>query len=124
MRLMGLCGAVLLAVGCSTGVTKKDLDVVKQQMVANDNAQAAALRKDLAEMERRYARVQQLEQQIDKKLKNLEQLEQQVLALSTRIEGRSERAYTTALKVLEFEERLMSERLATLRALIGDLKKE
>ncbi len=121
MRRLGL--VVALLAGCG-GVSKQDLDTVKAELLANDEKKAAQLKQELTGVKDDFVTVQKIEQQVNKKLDELTKLQGELAELSKRLEVKIDTANANVLKVFEFEERLLSERLATVRAIIEELKKK
>ncbi len=121
MRRLALCAAAAILAGCG-GVSKQELDAVKAEMLANDEQKAAALRQELSGVKDDYVKVQKIEQEVIARLAEMKKLQEQLTQLSQELQVRSERAATSSLKVLEFEEKLLSDRLAELRRLIQELK--
>jgi succinate dehydrogenase/fumarate reductase flavoprotein subunit len=110
--------------GCAGGgITKQELESVRTELLANDERKAAELRQLLTDIDQKYVRVQQLEQEVNRKLEELNKLQKEVGELSKRLDVKVDLANTNVVKVLEFEEKLLAERLATVRSMIEDLKK-
>jgi hypothetical protein len=68
--------------------------------------------------------VQQLQLKVEKQLKELDDLHKQVTELTKAMQAKVDLANANVLKVLEFEERLFADRLASLRGIIEELKKK
>ena len=68
--------------------------------------------------------VQQLQMKVEKQLEDMSKLAAQLNDLAKSIDARANVATNNALKALQFEEKMMSERLAELRLLIEELKKK
>jgi hypothetical protein len=111
------------SIGCG-GVSKQELDTVKAELLANDEKMRASLRTELTGIDQKYIKVQQIEQTVDKKLDELKKLQAELTELAKSIDARANVATGNALKALQFEEKMMSERLAELRSLIEELKKK
>jgi predicted nuclease with TOPRIM domain len=126
MKRLALYAALIAPAGCGGGdnITRQDMETVKAELKANDERMAASLRSELTGVDQKYVKVQQLEMEINKKLDDLGKLEKQIVETSRRLEGKIELATANVIKVLEFEEKLLTERLTTLRGLLEELKKK
>lgn len=124
MKILAVVGVVAALTGCGGGVTKEELDVTKREAMAYTSQVEMKLRTDLTGTEQKYVRVQQLEGDVNKKLDELTKLQNAINELSKALQVRVDLANTNVLKVLEFEERLLSERLASIRGMIDELKKK
>jgi len=116
-------GIAAFVAGCGGGITKQELESVRTELLANDERKAAELRQLLSDIDQKYVRVQQLEGDINRKLDELNKLQKELTELSKRLDVKVDLANTNVIKVLEFEEKLLAERLATVRSMIEDLKK-
>lgn len=126
MRKVASVVVVLFVAGCSSSdmVKKQDLDSVKAELRANDDQMAAKLRQEIMSVDQKYVSVQQIEMDVKKRSEDLDKVQKQLVEASKKVEEKVEVAGANILKVLEFEEKLLAERLSTLRALIEDLKKK
>jgi len=115
--------AAATAAGCG-GVSKQELDAVKAELIANDAKTASALKSELTGIDQKYVTVQQIENRVGKQLEELAKLTQELQALKKELVERVSVANNNVLKSLEFEERLMADRLAQLRLMIEELKKK
>jgi len=115
--------ALALAAGCG-GVSKQELDAVKAELIANDARTAAALKSELTGIDQKYVTVQQIENRVGKQLEELAKLTKELQELKKELVDRVNVANANVLKSLEFEERLMADRLAQLRLMIEELKKK
>ena len=97
---------------------------MRQELLAHDAQIEAKLRTDLMGTEQKYVRVQQLEGEVNKKLDELAKLEKDITELSKALQSRIDTANANVLKLLEFEDRLLSERLASVRGMIEELKRK
>ena len=113
-----------VAAGCAGGVSKEEMQTMRQELLAHDAQIEAKLRTDLTGTEQKYVRVQQLEGEVNKKLDELTKMEKEITELSKSLQSRIDTANTNVLKLLEFEDRLLSERLASVRGMIEELKKK
>jgi hypothetical protein len=123
MRKLAAAAAAAMIAGCG-GISKQELDTVKAELIANDEKMAAQLKADLTGVKGDFVTVQKIEQQVNKKLDELNKLQADLAELAKRLEVKIDSANANVLKVFEFEERLLSERLATVRAIIEELKKK
>ncbi|HEX7900705.1 MAG TPA: hypothetical protein VF950_23300 [Planctomycetota bacterium] len=111
------------AAGCA-GVSKQDLDAVKAEMLANDAKTAAALKSELTGIDQKYVTVQQIENRVGKQLEEMAKLLKELQELRKELVDKVNLANSNVIKSLEFEEKLMSDRLAQLRLMIEELKKK
>ena len=111
------------SIGCG-GVTKQELDTVKAELLANDEKTKSSLKSELTGIDQKYVTVQQLQMKVEKQLEEMQKLAAQLNELAKSIDARANVATGNALKSLQFEEKMMSERLAELRSLIEELKKK
>jgi hypothetical protein len=109
--------------GCG-GVSKQELDTVKAELLAHDEQVKSQLKTELTGIDQKYVTVQQLQQDVRKQLEDLTKLQKELTELAKSVDDRANVATGNALKSLQFEEKLMSERLAELRSLIEELKKK
>jgi septum formation topological specificity factor MinE len=117
----GLVAAALA--GCAGGVSKEEMDTLEKRLLANDAQMAANLRSELTGVDQKYVSVQQLQLKVEKQLDEMAKLVRELQELRADLAQKASAASASALKSLEFEERLMSDRLAQLRLLIEELKK-
>jgi hypothetical protein len=120
-----LCWVVLAvaSVGCG-GVSKQELDAVKQELAARDEEVKSSLRSELTGIDQKYVTVQQLQMKVEKQLEEMQKLAAQLNEVSKATDAKANVASSNALKALQFEEKMMTERLAELRSLIEELKKK
>jgi hypothetical protein len=111
------------SIGCG-GVSKQELDTVKAELLANDEKTKSSLKSELTGIDQKYVTVQQLQMKVEKQLEDMSKLAAQLNDLAKSIDARANVATSNALKALQFEEKMMSERLAELRLLIEELKKK
>ena len=111
------------SVGCG-GVSKQELDTVKAELLAHDEQVKSSLKSELTGIDQKYVTVQQLQLKVEKQLEDLSKLQKELTDLSKSVDERANVATGNALKSLQFEEKMMSERLAELRSLIEELKKK
>jgi len=111
------------SIGCG-GVTKQELDTVKAELLANDEKTKSSLKSELTGIDAKYVTVQQLQMKVEKQLEEMQKLAAQLNELAKSIDARANVATGNALKSLQFEEKMLSERLAELRSLIEELKKK
>ncbi|HLF92321.1 MAG TPA: hypothetical protein VJB14_02595 [Planctomycetota bacterium] len=124
MKILVLAGVAAIAAGCGGGVTKEEMQTMRQELLAHDAESAAKLRTELTGVDKKFAQVQQIEGDVNKKLDELARLQKDLVELSKSLQARVDLANTNVLKVLEFEERLLAERLASIRGMIEELKKK
>jgi len=125
MRRLAVFAALVAAAGCAgDAATKQDLETLKAQMAAGQKEEAAKLRSELTGVDQKYVTVQQVQMKVEKQLEEMDKLHKQLLDLSQKMDARADQAAAAALKVLEFEERLLADRLQNLRQLIEELKKK
>lgn len=121
-----IVGAVLAGVlaGCGSApaVTREDLEALKAHLAANQREEAAKLRQELTGVDQKYVLVQQVEQRVVKQLEEMARLQRELNDMAREMKSDVSLAQSSVLKMLDFEERLMAERLANLRELIGQLK--
>ncbi len=110
------------AAGCA-GVSKQELDTVKAELIANDAKTAAALKAELTGIDQKYVTVQQIENRVGKQLEEMAKLLRELTELKKELVDKVNLANANVIKSLEFEEKLMSDRLAQLRLMIEELKK-
>ena len=111
------------SIGCG-GVSKQELDSVKAELLANDERMKSSLKSELMATDQKYVTVQQLQMKVEKELEDMTKLKNELTELSKSLDARANIATASALKSLQFEEKMMSERLAELRSLIEELKKK
>lgn len=123
MRIAAVVAAAALA-GCAGAnpVTRQDLETLKAQLAANQREESAKLRQELTGVDQKYVLVQQVEQRVIKQLEEMTKLQKDLHELAQEMKGDVKLANTNVLKILEFEEQLMKERLGNLRELIKQLK--
>ena len=73
-------------------------------------------------IDQKYVTVQQLQLRIEERLVQMKELHQALTELSTRLDAKVDLAVSNVIRALEFEERLMTDRLAQLRSMIQELK--
>jgi hypothetical protein len=111
------------SIGCG-GVSKQELDSVKAELLANDEKTKSSLKTELTGIDQKYVTVQQLQMKVEKMLDDMGKLHTQLTELAKSLDSRANVATGNALKSMQFEEKMMSERLAELRLLIEELKKK
>ena len=111
------------SVGCG-GVSKQELDSVKQELLSHDELVKNQLKTELTGIDQKYVTVQQLQLKVEKQLDDMAKLQKELTDLAKSVDERATVATNNTLKGLQFEEKLMSERLAELRSLIEELKKK
>ena len=111
------------SIGCG-GVSKQELDSVKAELLAHDEQMKSSLKTELTGIDQKYVTVQQLQMKVEKQLEDMTKLKNELTELSKSLDARANVATGSALKSLQFEEKLLSERLAELRAVIEELKKK
>jgi hypothetical protein len=111
------------SIGCG-GVSKQELDTVKAELLANDERMKSSLKSELTGIDQKYVTVQQLQMKVEMQLEEMTKLKNELIELSKTLDARANVATASALKSLQFEEKMMSERLAELRSLIEELKKK
>ena len=116
-------GSWAASIGCG-GVTKAELDAVEQKLVARDEEVKSSLRSELTGIDQKYVTVQQLQLKVEKQLEEMQKLAATLSELSKATDARAGTAANSSLRALQFEEKMMSERLAELRSLIEELKKK
>ena len=123
IRGVALVLAVAAAAGCAE-VSKQDLESLKSELISRDSTLVADLKRDLTGIDQKYVTVQQLQMKVEKQLEELGKLQRDLTELGKSVDARGAIAAGQVLKALQFEEKLMSERLAELRLLIEELKKK
>ena len=111
------------SVGCG-GVSKQELDSVKAELLSHDELVKNQLKTELTGIDQKYVTVQQLQLKVEKQLEDMSKLQKELTDLAKSVDERATLATNNTLKGLQFEEKLMSERLAELRSLIEELKKK
>jgi len=111
------------SIGCG-GVSKQELDTVKAELLAHDEQVKSSLKTELTGIDQKYVTVQQLQMKVEKQLEELAKLKGELTELAKSLDARANVATGNALKAMQFEEKMMSERLAELRSLIEELKKK
>jgi hypothetical protein len=124
MRILATVGVVVVLAGCVGGVTKDELETTRRELLAYNAEIEMKIRTDLTGTEQKYVRVQQLEAEVNKKLDDLTKMQKEITELSKSMQTRVDLANANVLKVLEFEERLLSERLASIRGMIEEVRKK
>ncbi len=124
MKILVLAGVAAIAAGCGGGVTKEEMQTMRQELLAHDAEESANLRKELTGVDTKFVRVQQIEGDVNRKLDELAKFQKDLVELSKSLQVRVDLANTNVLKVLEFEERLLAERLASIRGMIEEMKKK
>lgn len=115
----------VLGSGCTSIdhlATREDLKTAKDQLAAADERKAAELRQELTGVKGDFVTVQKIEQNVTKQLDEMRKLHDQLVALGDALSKKVDLANTNVLKVLEFEEQLLSDRLARLRLMIKELQ--
>jgi len=110
-------------IGCG-GVSKQELDSVKAELLANDEKMRSSLKTELTGIDQKYVTVQQLQMKVEKQLEELTKLKNDLTELAKSLDARANVATGNALKAMQFEEKIMVERLTELRNLIEELKKK
>ncbi len=110
------------AAGCA-GVSRQDLDTVKAELIANDAKTAASLKAELTGIDQKYVTVQQIENRVGRQLEEMAKVLKELTELKKELVDKVNLANANVIKSLEFEEKLMSDRLAQLRLMIEELKK-
>jgi len=111
------------SIGCG-GVSKQELDSVKAELLAHDEQMKSSLKTELTGIDQKYVTVQQLQMKVEKQLEDMTKLKNELTELGKSVDMRANVATASSLKALQFEEKMMSERLAELRSLIEELKKK
>ena len=111
------------SIGCG-GVSKQELDSVKAELLAHDEQMKSSLKTELTGIDQKYVTVQQLQMKVEKQLEEMQKLAAQLNEVVKSVDARASTAAGSSLKSLQFEEKMMSERLAELRSLIEELKKK
>jgi hypothetical protein len=111
------------SIGCG-GVSKQELDSVKAELLNHDETMKAQLKQELTGIDQKYVTVQQLQLKVEKQLDEMAKLQKELADLAKSVDDRATVATGNTLKALQFEEKMMSERLAELRSLIEELKKK
>lgn len=111
------------SIGCG-GVSKQELDTVKAELLAHDEQVKSSLTQMITATEQKYVLVQQIAQDVKRQLDDMEKLSKQLTEMGKSVDDRANVATGNALKVMQFEEKLLSERLAELRSLIEELRKK
>jgi hypothetical protein len=109
--------------GCG-GVSKQELDATKAELLAHDEQVKSQLKTELTGIDQKYVTVQQLQLKVEKQLEDMTKLQKVLEDLAKSVDDRANVATGNALKAMQFEEKMMSERLAELRSLIEELKKK
>jgi hypothetical protein len=111
------------SIGCG-GVSKQELDTVKAELLAHDEQVKSSLKTELTGIDQKYVTVQQLQMRVEKQLEEMAKLKNELIELQKSLDSRANVATGNALKAMQFEEKMMSERLGELRVLIEELKKK
>src|SRR4051812_34565188 len=98
------------SIGCG-GVSKQELDTVKAELLANDERMKSSLKTELTGIDQKYVTVQQLSLKVDKQLDELSKLKVDLTELAKTLDSRANLATGNALKLMQFEEKMLSERL-------------
>jgi hypothetical protein len=123
MKRMAIVGVAVMAVGCA-GVSKQELESVKAECQAHTEKTASTLRSEMTKIDTKYIDMQQLGLKVEKQLRDLDELQKSLIELSKKLDVKVDLANTNVVKVLEFEETMLAERLATVRSMLADLKKK
>jgi hypothetical protein len=124
MRAAVMTGLLAAAAAGCGGVSKQELDAVKAELIANDARTAAALKAELTGIDQKYVTVQQIEMKVGKQLEDMAKLLKELQDLKKELVDKVNLANGNVIKSLEFEEKLMSDRLAQLRLMIEELKRK
>jgi succinate dehydrogenase/fumarate reductase flavoprotein subunit len=124
MRKLAAWAAAVGLMGCGGGVTKQELDAVRAELLANDARSAASLKTELTGIDQKYVTVQQLQNRVEKQLEELAKLQKDLQELSKKLDEKVSTANANVVRVFEFEEKLLADRLATVRALLEELRKK
>ena len=116
-------GSWAASIGCG-GISKQELDSVKAELLAHDEQVKSSLKSELTGIDQKYVTVQQLQMSVTKQLEDMSKLQKELTELAKSVDSRANVATGNALKSLQFEEKMLSERLAELRSLIEELKKK
>jgi len=116
-------GSTGLSTGCG-GVSRQEVETLKAELLANDSRITSNLKSELTGVDQKYVTVQQLQLRIEKQLDEGYKLQKELTELGKSLDGRVNVAQNSVTKALQFEEKMMTERLAELRSLIEDLKKK
>jgi hypothetical protein len=111
------------SIGCG-GVSKQDLDTVKAELLAHDEQVKSSLKTELTGIDQKYVTVQQLQMKVEKELEDMAKLKNELTELAKSLDSRANVATGNALKAMQFEEKMLSERLGELRVLVEELKKK
>ena len=103
---------LLVGVGCA-GVKPEELQALEGRTRADLAKESANLSKQITEMDKKYATVMQLE---NRTTKSLEQIEKWSAQLG--------RANDQMIQILEAQEKALKDQLATVEAILADLKKK
>src|ERR1043166_2114989 len=82
MRILALAGVAALAAGCGGGVTKEEMQTMRQELLAHEAQESAKLRSELTGVDQKYVTTQQLQLKVEKQLKDMEELSKQMTELS------------------------------------------
>jgi RNAse (barnase) inhibitor barstar len=123
MRIVMAVAVAAAAAGCAGGVTREEMDTLEQKLKARDDQVAANLRSELTGVDRKFSDVQQLHNKVEQQLAETGRLVKELQELKKELSDRVNVASGNVLKSLEFEERMMSQRLAELRLLIEEIRK-
>lgn len=122
MKRLAMLLAAVSAVGCGGGVTRQELDLTEQKLSTKLDNSFAQLRSELTGTDKKIVEMLAIEQRVKNTLADLVKLHQQLTELSKELDVRSDKAAASALKVLEFEDKLLADRLTELKRMIAELK--
>src|ERR1043165_327964 len=101
------------SIGCG-GVSKQELDTGKAELLAHDEQVKSSLKTELTGIDQKYVTVQQLQMRVEKQLEEMAKLKNELIELQKSLDSRANVATGNALKAMQFEEKMMSERLGAL----------
>ncbi len=120
-RSAWLIGA-LVAAGCGGGITRQELDTTKAEILAKMDRDNAEMKRELTGSGEKYVKLLEIERNVSATLEDMRKLQKQLMDLSVELKDRADKASVSSLKVLEFEEKLLADRLVSLRQMIAELK--
>ncbi|MHC4606827.1 MAG: hypothetical protein ACYTAF_07795 [Planctomycetota bacterium] len=125
MNRLALAGLLaVIAAGCASGGASKDeLQLIEDRLSARIAESAAAVRNELTDAKKKYPDVVAAERKVLNALQDLEKMRGDVTNGMVNMEKLVAAARADMLQILEAEERLLTDRLMSIRAVIERLRK-
>ena len=122
MKRLMVLGVGIIVGGCA-GVKQQDLDRLREQMGSKRESAITELRSDFNTSREDYLKMRELHQESQKLYEQLVALREELGKLDAILNAKVKDSTEKVLRIVEFEEKYFSLRLAELRQIIEDLKK-